>query len=177
MRPEAAELASQPGALGSASARSYPALRFTASCATGVTASERRGQAERVQPDGAGWERVSSSVHRVTSRVPVLAFRVAEHRGQETATRLGELGIPEAPTHPCRRPPHAPWRPPRLLSSSALGLFPPFGPAFLLLFILEAFLILWLLFFAFRPSLPQFLFVFSLSHLPLASLASHPSFF
>lgn len=177
MRPEAAELASQPGALGSASARSYPALRFTASCATGVTASERRGQAERVQPDGAGWERVSSSVHRVTSRVPVLAFRVAEHRGQETATQPGELGIPEAPTHPCRRPPHAPWRPPRLLSSSALGLFPPFGPAFLLLFILEAFLILWLLFFAFRPSLPQFLFVFSLSHLPLASLASHPSFF
>lgn len=177
MRPEAAELASQPGALGSASARSYPALRFTASRATGVTASERRGQAERVQPDGAGWEPVSSSVHRVTSRVPVLAFRVAEHREQETATRPGELGIPEAPTHPCQRPPHAPWRPPRLLSSSALGLFPPFGPAFLLLFILEAFLILWLLFFAFRPSLPQFLFVFSLSHLALASLASHPYFF
>ena len=48
---EAGELASQPGALGSASALSYPASRFTASRATGVTASERRGQAGRGQPD------------------------------------------------------------------------------------------------------------------------------
>ena len=121
-----------------------------------------------MQPHGAGWEPVSSSVHRVTSRVPALALCVAEHRGQETATQPGELGIPEAPTHPCQRPPHAPWRHPHLLSSSALGLFPPFGPALLLLFILEAFLILWLLFFAFPPSLPQFSFCL----LPLPSSLS-----
>lgn len=107
----------------------------------------------------------------------IQGFRVAERRGQEAATRPGELGIPEAPTHPCRRPPHAPRRPPSALSSSALDLFPPFGPAFLL-FILEAVLLLWLLFFAFLPPLLRFLFCLLPLPSPLSLTclsASHPS--
>lgn len=48
----------------------------------------------------------------------MLAFRAAERRGQEAATRQRDLGIREAHTHSSRGSPHAPRRPLSLSSFS-----------------------------------------------------------
>lgn len=170
---EAGELASQPGALGSASARSYPASRFTASRPTGVTASEWRGQAGRGQPDGAGWEPVSSSVHRVTSRVSAWQSAGGRRwpRGRESWASLKLPRIPAGAPRMHRGDP---------LAHSPL---PPWV-SFLPLVLLSFFSLSWKPFcscgFYFSPSFPLcsgFYSAFSLSLLPLASLASQPSFF
>lgn len=170
---EAGELASQPGALGSASAGSYSASRFTASRTTGVPASQQRDQAGRGQPDGAGWEPVSSSVHRVTSRVSAWQSAGGRRRprGRESWASL--------------RLPRIPAGAPRMHRGDPLAHSPlPPWVSFLPLVLLSFFSLSWKPFsscgFYFSPSFPLcsgFYSVFSLSHLPLASLASHPSFF